>query len=55
MRHSAQRAGYGLGLSIVNTIAHKHGAELLLASPPPGAAHGFEATLVLQSAAPNHS
>ena len=55
VRHSAQRAGYGLGLSIVNTIAHKHGAELLLASPPPGAAHGFEATLVLQSAAPNHS
>ena len=55
VRHSAQRAGYGLGLSIVNTIAHKHGAELVLASPPPGAAHGFEATLVLQSAAPNHS
>ncbi len=52
VRHSAQRAGYGLGLSIVNTIAHKHGAELVLASPPPGAAHGFEATLVLQSAPP---
>ena len=50
VRHSAQRAGYGLGLSIVTTIAHKHGAELVLASPPPGAAHGFEATLVLQPA-----
>ncbi len=50
VQRSAQRAGYGLGLSIVTTIAHKHGAELLLASPPPGAAHGFEATLVLQSA-----
>ena len=50
VRHSAQGAGYGLGLSIVTTIAHKHGAELLLASPPPGAAHGFEATLVLQPA-----
>ncbi len=55
VRHSAQRAGYGLGLSIANTIAQKHGAELVLASPPPGVAHGFEATLVLQSAAPNHS
>ena len=50
VRHSAQRAGYGLGLSIATTIAHKHGAELVLASPPPGAAHGFEATLVLQPA-----
>ena len=50
VRHSAQRAGYGLGLSIVATIAHKHGAELVLASPPPGAAHGFEATLILQPA-----
>ncbi len=50
VRHSAQRAGYGLGLSIVTTMAHKHGAELVLASPPPGAAHGFEATLLLQPA-----
>lgn len=50
VKRSAQRAGYGLGLSIVTTIAHKHGAELLLASPPHGAAHGFEATLVLQPA-----
>ena len=50
VRQSAQRAGYGLGLSIVATIAHKHGAQLLLASPPPGAVHGFEATLVLKQA-----
>lgn len=52
VQRSAQRVGYGLGLSIVTTMAHKHGAELLLASPPPGAAHGFEATLVLQPAPP---
>ena len=48
VRHSAQRAGYGLGLSIVTTIAQKHGAKLVLASPPTGATQGFEATLVLQ-------
>ena len=47
VRHSAQRTGYGLGLSIVTTIAHKHGAQLLLQSPPPGWPQGFEATLVL--------
>lgn len=47
VRHSAQRAGYGLGLSIVTTIAHKHGAQLLLQSPPPGWPQGFQATLVL--------
>lgn len=50
VRHSAQRAGYGLGLSIVATIAHKHGAQLLLQSPPPGQSQGLEATLVLQPA-----
>ena len=52
VQRSTQRAGYGLGLSIVTTMAHKHGAQLVLASPPPGAAHGFEATLVLQPAPP---
>ncbi len=50
VRHSAQRAGYGLGLSIVATIAHKHGAQLRLESPPPGQQQGFQATLVLQPA-----
>ena len=50
VRHSAQRTGYGLGLSIVATIAHKHGAQLLLESPPPGQLQGFQATLVLQPA-----
>ena len=48
VRHSAQQAGYGLGLSIVTTIAEKHGAKLLLESPPPGYPHGVQATFVLQ-------
>ena len=47
VRHSADRAGYGLGLSIVHTIADKHGARLELLSPPPGAASGLEVRIVL--------
>jgi len=50
VRHSADRAGYGLGLSIVHTIVEKHGAQLELYSPPPGAASGLEARIVLQAA-----
>ena len=50
VRHSSDRAGYGLGLSIVGTIVEKHGARLELASPPPGAASGFEARIVLRAA-----
>lgn len=50
VRHSADRAGYGLGLSIVGTIVEKHGATLELASPPAGAASGFEARIVLRQA-----
>lgn len=50
VRHSAERAGYGLGLSIVATIVAKHDAQLELLSPPPGAAHGFEARIVLTPA-----
>ena len=50
VRHNTQRVGYGLGLSIVATIAHKQGAQLLLESPPTGQQQGFEATLVLQPA-----
>jgi two-component system OmpR family sensor kinase len=50
VRHSSDRAGYGLGLSIVGTIVEKHGARLELASPPPGAASGFEARIVLRPA-----
>jgi two-component system OmpR family sensor kinase len=47
VRHSAERAGYGLGLSIVATIVAKHDAQLELHSPPPGARSGFEARIVL--------
>jgi len=50
VRHSSDRAGYGLGISIVSTIVEKHGAKLELASPPAGAAHGFEARIVLRPA-----
>lgn len=47
VRQSADRTGYGLGLSIVTTIAAKHDAQLLLTSPLPGETAGFEARLVL--------
>ncbi|MBB3175769.1 ATP-binding protein [Variovorax sp. Sphag1AA] len=50
VRHGSDRAGYGLGLSIVNTIVDKLGGRLDLASPPPGAATGFEARIVLRPA-----
>ncbi|MBO9646875.1 MAG: sensor histidine kinase [Variovorax sp.] len=50
VRHGSDRAGYGLGLSIVNTIVDKLGGQLDLASPPPGAATGFEARIVLRPA-----
>ena len=50
VRHSADRAGYGLGLSIVATIVQKHEGQLELASPPLGALQGFEARIVLKPA-----
>ncbi|MET0543917.1 MAG: HAMP domain-containing sensor histidine kinase [Variovorax sp.] len=50
VRHSAERTGYGLGLSIVSTIVAKHDARLELASPPKGATTGFEARIVLRPA-----
>ena len=50
VRHSADRAGYGLGLSIVATIVQKHEGQLELASPPLGATQGFEARIVLEPA-----
>ena len=51
VRHGSARVGYGLGLSIVSTIVEKHNARLELLSPPPGAASGLEARIVLQVAA----
>jgi len=47
VRHSAERSGYGLGMSIVATIVQKHGAALRLSSPPAGALSGFEARIEL--------
>lgn len=44
------RPGYGLGLSIVNTVVQKHDAQLRMESPPPGESHGLQATLLLQAA-----
>jgi len=52
VRRSADGTGYGLGLSIVGTIAEKHDAVLELSSPPQGRARGFEARLALRPAAP---
>jgi len=49
-RRAARQPGYGLGLSIVATIARKSAAQLALASPPAGQASGFEARLVLPAA-----
>jgi len=50
VRHGLDRAGYGLGLSIVGTIVEKLGGRLDLSSPPAGAATGFEARIVLKPA-----
>jgi len=50
VRDSAARAGYGLGLSIVSTIAAKHDARLTLTSPLPGESAGFEARMQLLAA-----
>jgi len=47
VRQTADATGYGLGLSIVGTIADKHEARLALSSPPAGFSHGFEARLNL--------
>lgn len=50
VRHSAERTGYGLGMSIISTIVEKHGAKLRLTSPPAGAPSGFEARITLSPA-----
>ena len=48
VRASADQTGFGLGLSIVSSVAAKQGAQLQLSTPPPGWPQGFEARLVLQ-------
>ncbi|HQQ68898.1 MAG TPA: ATP-binding protein [Alicycliphilus sp.] len=47
VRNSPGHAGYGLGLSIVSTIAAKHDARLTLTSPLPGTDGGLQACLEL--------
>jgi two-component system OmpR family sensor kinase len=42
----AAEIGAGLGLSIVDTLARRMGARLVLKSPPEGCRNGFEARLV---------
>ena len=49
---SAAGTGAGLGLSIVDTLARRMGARLVLASPVEGQPGGFEARLVWMRAAP---
>ena len=48
VRHSQETAGHGLGMSIVTTLMERQRGELILASPPPGQKHGFQASLRLQ-------
>jgi two-component system, OmpR family, sensor kinase len=47
VRLTTNQTGYGLGLSIVRTIAEKNNGQLDLRSPPVGYPHGFEAVLRL--------
>lgn len=56
VRMDRQHIGYGLGMSIVTTIAEKHGAQLVFTSPPVGMAHGLEVALhFTQAAAAAHA
>ncbi len=48
VRASGDRTGFGLGLSIVSSVAAKQGAQLVLSTPPAGWPQGFEARLILQ-------
>ena len=46
VRADAAHLGYGLGLSIVGSIARQHGASFSLTSPVPGRSSGLQAMLV---------
>lgn len=50
VRADGQRLGYGLGMSIVGSIAQKHGATLALRSPLADGSPGLEARLVFAQA-----
>ncbi len=49
--HAARGAGAGLGLSIVDMLARRMGARLVLTSPPAGQRSGLDARLVWETAA----
>ncbi|WP_370680037.1 ATP-binding protein [Comamonas sp. GB3 AK4-5] len=52
VRADTQHIGYGLGMSIVRSIADKHGAQLTLVSPVPGQTRGLEVRLVFSEVSP---
>ena len=54
-RAGASTDGSGLGLAIVAAIADRIGSQLVLESPRPGAASGFQASVRLPIDVPNPS
>ena len=50
-RIGSHHIGYGLGMSIVRSIADKHAAELVLTSPPAEGGSGLSVRLVFAQAA----
>ena len=50
VRHARNTAGFGLGMSIVHSIAERHQAQLELSSPPAGWPTGLQACLRLRPA-----
>lgn len=49
VKNTPDTTGYGLGMSIVGTIVERQRGRLVLTSPPPGRASGFEACVILQT------